>query len=141
MTWDKPENYDRVLANEAAAPYLETMATAAARSQDYDKGADALFDQARAARAAAADLEVHVHSMELHGDKLGAMKGNADVKALLAQATGLEAKAKDFVAIAKRTYDSIPKWQQAATAATAHIAARYDRHQQAEQMQQKLAAR
>lgn len=111
--WDKPPNWDKVLAVTSADPYLQQMTEAVWRASEYNSFARGIIGKAKGAQAKAVALTRQANQYEAMHDMAEAKQLRFQIKGLIGQSKALEAKAKKFWAVADTAQHSVQEWQQA----------------------------
>jgi len=117
--WDKPENYDKVVANRAAEPYLQQMVTAIQRVSEYEAYSAGLLSQSRAALRQARAISSQANAMEAQGDKMSATVARHRIQKLLASSRQLEVDGAKYQQLAFDTQKKVAEWQDAGSKAAA----------------------
>jgi len=112
FSWDKPENWPRVLAVRAANPYLETMVAAIQRVSEYEAVAKGLLGKAKGEQEQAQKLETQEQAYAFQGDSIGAAKVRHEIDILLASAAKHNAEAEKNMHVAEDTRKTIPEYQE-----------------------------
>lgn len=118
--WDKPPNWDKVIAVAMSEPYLKAMVGATWRASEYNSFARGVLGQAKAARSKAASLNRQANQYQAMGDNIQAKLLRHEVQGLIGQSAGLEASAQGYWNTANSAQNSIGEWQQAGNLAANH---------------------
>lgn len=115
--YDKPPNWDKVVAQETADLYLKPMAVVSYRATEYKGWAKGLLGQAKAAQGKARAAMNQANQYKAMGNIPQANTMYQQVKNLVAQSHSLEAQSRKMWDTAANAYKSISEWQQAGTLA------------------------
>jgi len=111
--WDKPPNWDKVIALTSADKYLKQMSKAIWRAAEYNGYARGILGKAAGARKKATAIARQANQYEALGDLSQAKFLRFQIKGLIGSSKGLEAKAKKFWQVADDAQKSVGEWQQA----------------------------
>lgn len=131
MEWEKPKDWNTILANRASVPYLREVALSSQRLSQYQSYANDLVAQAKDLKDQAASEAPQAAAAKAAGDTIDAVTKEDEVNKLLVRAQHLEAEAREYWATAQIIQAAIPQWQQAAGAAAAYASAKHRQYQAA----------
>lgn len=118
--WDKPPNWDKVVAQTMANPYLQQMVAATWRANEYESYAKGILGQAKAAQAKAKLVKNQANQYAAAGDTMQAKMMDVEVKNLIGKSHNLEAQAEAEWKKANAIQMSSAEWQQAGVLAAGH---------------------
>jgi len=118
--WDKPPNWDKVIAVTMSEPYLKAMVQATWRASEYNSFSRGVQGQAKGARAKAAGLNRQANQYEAMGDNIKTKLLRHEIQGLIGQSAKLEAEAKNYWNVANRAQNSITEYQKAGGKAANH---------------------
>jgi len=118
--WDKPPNWDKVVAQTMAEPYLKQMVAATWRASEYEGYAKGILGQAKAAQAKAKQIHLQANQYAATGDTMRAKMMDAEVKSLISKSYSLEDTAQAEWKRADGIQRSVAEWQQAGLLAAGH---------------------
>jgi len=118
--WDKPPNWDKVIAQQTSVLYLRGMVGATWRASEYEGFAKGILGKAKGAQGEAKAIMKQANMYRATGDQFQANVLEEQVKGLIAKSHSLEAQAEAEWQKADRTQTSIAEWQQAAVLAAGH---------------------
>lgn len=118
--WDKPPNWDKIVAQSMAEPYFKSMVGAIWRASEYEGYAKGILGQAKGAQAKAKAIHNQANQYAAAGDVMQAKMLDDQVKALISKSHSLEAQAESEWQRASNVQNSVAEWQQAGVLAAGH---------------------
>merc|ERR1719395_383000 len=115
--WDKPPNWDKIVAQSMAEPYFKSMVGAIWRASEYEGYAKGILGQAKGAQGKARAIMKQANMYRATGDQFEANVLEEEVKGLIDQSHSLEAQAEAEWTKANNVQMSVAEWQQGASLA------------------------
>lgn len=118
--WDKPPNWDKIVSQTMAEPYLKMSVMATWRASEYEGYARGMLGQAKAAQAKAKAEKRQANQYAASGDLMQAKMMDVEVKNLISKSQNLEKEAEAEWTKANNIQMSSAEWQQAGVLAAGH---------------------